>query len=365
MHLKKLDVHGVRNLNNVQLSFSPGANLFYGSNGSGKTSLLEAIHLLGRGRSFRCRSLTPIINQEQESCTVFGSLINHGGQRAMPIGVNRQRNGEFKFKLDGQPINNASSLAEAMPLLVLNSESFNLLGGGPQFRRQYVDWGVFHVEHDCRHLWQRFRRALKQRNSLLRHDRIDDALISVWDAEFVTLAQQINHYREQYVAELIPKIQWVVSALSSLGEFEFRHYPGWDTAKPLADVLLSDRRRDLHTKSTNHGPHRADLRVRYNNQPANDVLSRGQIKILVSAMQIAQGYLFHQRTGRQCIYLLDDLPSELDLQHREKVGALLRDLGAQVFITGVIKEDIKSSWPADSKELSMFHVEHGAVTQQA
>ncbi len=283
----------------------------------------------------------------------------------MPIGVNRQRNGEFKFKLNGQPINNASTLAEAMPLLVLNSESFHLLDGGPQFRRQYVDWGVFHVEHNCRGIWQNFRRALKQRNSLLRHDRIDDALMAVWDTEFIALAQKINYYREQYIAELIPKIQWVVSELSSLKEFEFKHYPGWDKSKALVDVLLSDRRRDLQTKTTNHGPHRADLRVRYKNQPANDVLSRGQIKILVSAMQIAQGYLFHQRTGRQCIYLLDDLPSELDLQHRQKVGELLQNLGAQVFITGVMEEDIKSSWPIESKEFSMFHVEHGVITPKA
>lgn len=363
MHLKKLDVHGLRNLSHVQISCSPGANLFYGANGSGKTSLLEAIHLLGRGRSFRCRTLTPIINQNEESCTVFGSLKAGQGQ-SIPMGVSRSKQGEFLFKVDGQAVKNASTLAETMPLLVLNSDSFHLLDGGPRYRRQYIDWGVFHVEHEYRGIWQKFRRALKQRNSLLRHDRIDNGLMDVWDTEFVSLAEKIQDYRERYLSELIHKIQWVVSELSLLEDIEFKHYAGWDITKSLSEILLQDRKRDMQAKVTSHGPHRSDLRVRFKGQTANDVLSRGQIKILVAAMQIAQGFLFYERTGCQCLYLLDDLPSELDLQHREKVGQLLKHLGAQTFITGVLREDVVSSWPKDSDEMNMFHVEHGAITQQ-
>ena len=362
MHLKKLDVHGLRNLRDIQLLFSPGANLFYGINGSGKTSLLEAIHLLGRGRSFRTRSLNPIINQDEDSCTVFGLLEKDN--IGVPIGVSRSRQGDFQFKVNGESINNASSLAEALPLLILNSESFHLLDGGPQHRRQYVDWGVFHVEHKYRNVWQGFRRALKQRNSLLRHGRIDSAQIDVWDAELIVLAEQVDQYREVYLEELIPRIQWVISELSPMDGFEFKYYSGWDKTKTLADVLVSDRQRDVLAKVTGHGPHRADLRVRFNKQSANDVLSRGQIKILVTAMQIAQGFLFHERTGCQCLYLLDDLPSELDFQHREKVGELLCRLGAQTFITGVTREDVLSTWPKQNEQINMFHVEHGGITQK-
>ena len=362
MHLQKLDVHGLRNLRRIQLSLSPGANLFYGSNGSGKTSLLEALHVLGRGRSFRSRTLNPIINQDEESCTVFGLLYDEGV--SIPMGVSRSRKGDFQFKINGELISSASSLAEAMPLLVLNSESFHLLDGGPQYRRQYVDWGVFHVEHNYRSLWQKFRRVLKQRNSLLRRDRMDDGLMDVWDTEFVLLAEQINQYREQYLLELIPKIQWVIEELSPLKGFDFKYHEGWDTEKPLKDVLLADRQRDFQVKATSHGPHRADLRVKFKNQPASDVLSRGQIKIIVTAMQIAQGFLFRERTGCQCLYLLDDLASELDIQHREKVGKLLLHLGAQTFITGVVREDVALSWPKESEQISMFHVEHGGITEE-
>jgi DNA replication and repair protein RecF len=362
MYLQKLDVHGLRNLRQIQLSLSPGANLLYGSNGSGKTSVLEALYLLGRGRSFRTRTLSPVINQNDDNCTVFGLLQKEG--KEIPMGVSRSRQGDFLFKVDGEPVTSASSLAEAMPLLILNSDSFHLLDGGPQFRRQFIDWGVFHVEHNYRNTWQRFRRALKQRNSLLRRDRIDEALLVVWDAEFVSLAEQINDYREQYLADLIPRISEVLAELSPLEGFEFKHYAGWDTTKNLTDVLLADRQRDLQGKTTHHGPHRADLRVRFSKQPANDLLSRGQIKILVTAMQVAQGYLYHEKTGCQCLYLLDDLPSELDIEHRRKVGELLYRLGAQAFITGVVREDLRSSWPEDDKNIRMFHVEHGRIAQE-
>ena len=188
--------------------------------------------------------------------------------------------------------------------------------------------------------------------------------MSVWDQEFAGLAEQVNNFREAYLQELIPKIQWVMSELSSMEGLEFKHYAGWDKTKSLADILVSDRPRDVLAKVTHHGPHRADLRVRFNKQSANDLLSRGQVKILVTAMQIAQGYLYHERTGRQCLYLLDDLPSELDIQHRHKVGELLCRLGAQVFITGVAREDLISSWPEDTKNIRMFHVEHGCIAQE-
>lgn len=318
--------------------------------------------MLGRGRSFRTRTLSPVINQDGDNCTVFGLLQKEG--KEIPLGVSRSRQGNFLFKVDGEPVTSASSLAEAMPLLILNSDSFHLLDGGPQFRRQFIDWGVFHVEHNYRNTWQRFRRALKQRNSLLRRDRIDELLLGVWDAEFVSLAEQINHYREQYLADLIPRISEVLAELSPLEGIEFKHYAGWDNTKNLTDVLRADRQRDIQGKTTHHGPHRADLRVRLNKQPANDLLSRGQIKILVTAMQVAQGYLYHEKTGCQCLYLLDDLPSELDIEHRRKVGELLYRLGAQVFITGVVREDLRASWPEDDKNIRMFHVEHGRIAQE-
>ena len=362
MFLKKLGIHGLRNLSHNEIHLSPTSNFFYGVNGSGKTSLLEAIHVLGRGRSFRSRTLDPIINEKEQTCTVHGLVKTKNS--TVSLGVTRSRAKEFEFKIDGQNIASAALLADTMPLIVLNSDTFRLLDSGPHHRRQYIDWGVFHVEHAYRGLLKDFRRVLKQRNSLLRCDRIDAESLKVWDIEFVGLSEQIDLLRREYLDKLVDTIQWVIRETTELEGFNFKYYSGWDTSKKLSDILLSDQQRDLHTKATSHGPQRSDLRVSYNDRTASEVLSRGQIKIIVTAMQVAQGYLYHKITGQQCLYLLDDLPSELDLFHRQKVGDLLLSLGAQTFVTGVIKKDLVDSWPVGDKNISMFHVEHGRIIQE-
>ena len=366
MYLQKLNLQGVRNLQPVQLSFVPGVNLFYGNNGSGKTSLLEAIYLLGRGRSFRTRNPLSVMAKDRDSFLSVGSLFNAG--REHPIGVQRERNGGFAMKVAGEPVYTAADLAEALPLLLLNSNSFGLLDAGPSGRRRYLDWGVFHVEHNYRELWRCFQRALKQRNSLLRRDRIDGALLATWDQEFSALAEQINRYREDYAKRLIPLIQEAFLVLGGddlSGEISFGYYPGWDVSLPLIEVLFADRQRDQQYKVTQHGPHRADLRVKSGRSGASELLSRGQAKVLVSAMQIAQGQLFKQLTGKQCLYLLDDLPSELDEKHRKAVGQMLVDLQAQVFVTGVEKQDLLNIWPElPAQEIGLFHVEHGEISPQ-
>ena len=162
---------------------------------------------------------------------------------------------------------------------------------------------------------------------------------------------------------LVEKIKWVLSEITDLGNFEFKYYSGWDTDKKLLEILEKNQQRDINMRVTTHGPQRSDLRISLDAKPANEVLSRGQSKILVAAMQIAQGYLYYEKTAEKCLYLIDDLPSELDLSHRKKVGKLLWDLGAQTFVTGVLKEDLLNSWPKEDLNMKMFHVEHGKITQ--
>ena len=372
MYIKKLDVHRLRNLEQIQLSFCPGANLIYGINGSGKTSLLEAIYLLGRGRSFRSRNIRTVIQHDTDDCIVFGQLHDASAERDIPVGVRRTRKGEFCFKVDGEVIPTAAALVEELPLQLLNSHSFELLEGGPLNRRQFLDWGVFHVEHTYPTLWKAFHRCLKHRNSLLRRDRIRGSRppaehglreldeLAVWDAEFARLSQQVNEQRQRYLTQFKPVFEQALQQLTDVQGISFGYQPGWDLERPLIEVLQGALQRDQKARTTSYGAHRADLWVKAQGRPASDVLSRGQIKTVVCALRIAQGYLYHQITGKQCVYLLDDLPSELDGTHRRRVGQLLQELGAQVFITGVFQEDLKASWPKES-EMSMFHVEHGAV----
>ncbi|CAD5107087.1 DNA replication/repair protein RecF [Zestomonas carbonaria] len=360
MSLSRVTVTAVRNLHAVTLSPSPRINILHGANGSGKTSLLEAIHLLGLARSFRSLRLQPVIQYEQAACTVFGQVeIPEGGR--CNLGVSRDRQGEFLIRIDGQNARSAAQLAEVLPLQLINPDSFRLLEGAPKIRRQFLDWGVFHVEPRFLSAWQRLQKALRQRNSWLRHGTLDTASQAAWDRELCLASDEIDAYRRAYIQALKPVFESTLRELVELDGLTLSYYRGWDKDRELSEVLSSSLGRDQQLGHTQAGPQRADLRLRLGANNAADILSRGQQKLVVCALRIAQGHLVGQAKRGQCIYLVDDLPSELDEQHRRALCRLLEELNCQVFITCVDHELLRDGWRADTP-VAMFHVEHGRIT---
>lgn len=361
MALSRLSVTAVRNLQAVALAPSPRINILYGANGSGKTSLLEAIHLLSLARSFRSSRINPVVSHDQNAAVVFGQVrLEAGGLRA--IGVSRARSGETQIRVDGQPVRTVVELADHLPLQVINPDSFRLLEGAPKLRRQFLDWGVFHVEHRFVRAWQRLQQALRQRNSWLRHGRLDAALQAVWDRELDQAADEIDAYRRAYIQQLKPVFEQTLGSLCRLEGLQLSYYRGWDKDRPLGEVLSASAERDRALGYTQAGPQRADLRLRMDGHNAAETLSRGQQKLVVSALRIAQGHLVSEAKRGQCIYLVDDLPSELDAQHRLALCQLLEQLDCQVFITCVDSNVLMEGWQHNTP-VAMFHVEHGQVTQ--
>ncbi|MET1079554.1 MAG: DNA replication/repair protein RecF [Pseudomonas sp.] len=361
MSLSRVTVTAVRNLHPVTLHPSPRINLLSGDNGSGKTSWLEAVHLLGLARSFRSLRLNPVIQYEQPTCTVFGQ-VELGDGRHSSLGISRDRQGELQIRIDGQNARSAAQLAETLPLQLINPDSFRLLEGAPKIRRQFLDWGVFHVEPRFMPAWQRLQKALRQRNSWLRHGTLDPASQAAWDRELCLASDEIDQYRRAYIQALKPVFERTLKELVALEGLSLSYYRGWDKERELGEVLASALSRDQQLGHTQAGPQRADLRLRSNGHNAAEVLSRGQQKLVVCALRIAQGHLVSQGRRGQCIYLVDDLPSELDDQHRRALCRLLEELNCQVFITCVDLEVLKDVWRTDTP-VAMFHVEHGRITQ--
>ena len=354
MALTHLNIDNVRNLQQVKLEGFARANVFFGDNGSGKTSVLESIHLLGMARSFRGTSVKSVITHGEAQCTVFG-------RAEQSLGVQRSRSGEAQIRIGGQQVRTVAELAGELPLQVITADSFGLLTGPPGARRQYLDWGVFHVEQGFFPHWQRFQRCIKQRNSLLRRDKIPDQELSVWTRDLATAGTAINDYRVAYFKELAPRFQAIMGSLSpGLAGVDLHYRQGWDRQLTYAEALLQGRTTDREQGFTHTGPQRADIRVTVDGHGAAETLSRGQQKLVVCALKLAQGQMMAEKGEGMCTYLIDDLPSELDAGHARLVCAALAAMESQVFITCVEEHEIRAVWPEDT-DLAVFHVEHGRV----
>ncbi len=370
MALSQLQINHVRNLREVRLQDLQRVSVFFGCNGSGKTSVLESIHLLGMARSFRGSSIKSLITHEEQSCTVYGKttlphsaigIESPGPPGGLPLGVQRNRVGEAQIKIGGKLVRSVAELAEQLPLQVITADSFGLLTGSPAARRQYLDWGVFHVEQQFFGQWQRFQRSIKQRNNLLRRGKVCDQELAVWTRDLAQTGTAINEYRKDYFRTLSPLFKEIMARLApSLDALELRFQQGWDRQLSYAEALQHGLSADMEQGYTHSGPQRADIRVICGGQVAAEILSRGQQKLVVCGLKLAQGQLMARQGRGTCTYLIDDLPSELDYKHSVLVCEVLASMEAQVFITCIDHQDIQSVWPG-TEEFSMFHVEQGAV----
>lgn len=357
MPITELLIHQFRNFSAVSMKPLPEVNIFYGKNGSGKTSILEAIYFLGLGRSFRTHQLQRLIHEETDKLLVFAQL-QHNNQ-AQVMGIERTRQGEKKVRLNGETPPSLASLARLLPLQLLTTESHRYFHDGPKPRRQFLDWGVFHVEPEFYRCWQQLQKALKQRNAGLK-SHLSGKEVDVWNHEIAHSAGILDQYRKDYVSKLNPLLADLLSTLLPEIELHCRYTRGWPQEKNLSDVLAYSLTRDQQLGYTQFGPHRADLQLYAGKIMAGDVLSQGQQKLAAYALHLAQGLLLQKYTQQSPVYLIDDLPSELDPERRRFVANVLTQLQSQVFITGITLSELIDMIP--SGHAKTFHVEHNRIT---
>ncbi len=363
MSLLELSFSGFRNLSSTKLTPSRQTNIFYGENGAGKTSVLEAIHTLSLGRSFRATTFQKVIHYDEPEAVVSGSWEHNNSP--IRIGVQRSKSGEVTVKAGGEALSTVGELARYIPLQLLEPQSFQLLEGSPKLRRSFLDWGVFHVKHEFHALWIRYQRCLKQRNSVLKRGKMGGSTVlpqlEVWDRELASLAEKIDEARQSYLAAFRPYFDKVCGQLIDFGHVELGYFRGWSKDQSFETVLKEDGQKDVDIGYTRKGPHRADLRLKLEGRPVQEILSRGQTKMLVFALKLAQIETVSALAERKPIVLVDDLPSELDGDHRQKVATLLFDSGVQLFVTGVARDNLEDHWL--DGECKVFHVEHGDVNE--
>ena len=357
MPLEFLEINQVRNLLSIDLTPAKNFNIFIGDNGSGKTSILEAIHIIGTGRSFRTHVIRRVINHQSNLLSVFAQVKHQ--EKILPVGIEKQSNGETKIKMAGKVVTNLAELVTLLPLQIVNSDSLQLLTAGPKLRRQFIDWGLFHVEQRFFLTWKKYQEVLKQRNIALKNKAGMDEIKS-WTKVLAPLGEELDRYRKNYLVQLETPLAVILEKLFGHFKLTFSYHSGWNTEKNLDIALEEAISNDLHLGYTHIGPHRADLSIKTDNLLVQDVLSRGQQKLLVVILRVAQSLLLQEQTNKSCIFLLDDLPSELDYEALEKVSELLQSLNTQVFLTGIHFNQLNKIMSLDNCQ--MFHVKQGRVT---
>jgi DNA replication and repair protein RecF len=358
MKITHFEICHFRNLQQVILDPGQKINIFYGQNGSGKTSLLEAIHYLGLGRSFRTRYLNRIIRHEAHGFSLFCQLYRQQ-VGILPVGIERTPDA-FTIKLGGKAVHSLVELAELIPLQLINADSHLLLSSGPLVRRQFLDWGVFHVEPQFFHYWQRAHRIIKQRNANLKVARCYREIQS-WDDELQSCSNWLDVQRKLYVSEFKPVFIEIFNKILPACGCMLQYYSGWNKQLPLGEILRSSFEKDKRLGYTQFGPHRADFSLKINAVPASDLMSQGEQKLAAYTLRLAQGKLLQQKGNRQCIFLIDDLPSELDKDKRKLVSEVLASLDSQIFVTGIERESLSDL--QQSPETQMFHVEQGLLSR--
>ena len=351
MALTWIRVEQFRCFERIELDLDPQFNFFAGANASGKTSLLEALFFLGRGRSFRSRRLETLIRQGQREFLIVGKArAEHG---TVSLGVRGARAGS-ELRVAGRPAKGAAELAEHFPPQVIDPEIHKLLEEGPGRRRRFMDWGVFHVEPAFLDTWQRYHKALRQRNAALKL-ALGDESIRVWDAELVAAGELLAEQRREYLGALAEPLRRVGQSLLG-AEVALVYHRGWPADAGLAECLERDLERDRRYRATQHGPHRADVVVRVEGHDARERVSRGQQKLLAAGLTLAQLELQErERPGRSAL-LLDDPAAELDAANLERLLACVRALPVQLVVTS-LRADV-SGLPSGG---ARFHVEHGRV----
>mgnify|MGYP003407755753 FL=1 len=358
MSLVKLEIAQFRNLSHVQIEPGSQINLIHGANGSGKSSLLEAIFVLGLGRSFRTQRSRRLVKDDESLATVFGET--RLGSR---LGVSKQLTGTTDARINSMTAPNLSALAHHLPLQLFDPETLELVSGPSLPRRQLIDWGVFHVEPDFLEVWQRARRALQQRNSLLKSAKISIAELNVWEQELAVAASALHAFREQLMLRWLPELRLALASILPQSELSVDYYPGWDVTQDYQSLLAESRGKDRERGFTFFGPQRADLKIRSHGIAAEERLSRGQLKLAACSVKLSLSDWLKQTLGLSPVLLFDDLASELDIEARAKVCKWAEEMSVQAFFTSIERTQLLGLWPKQS--VKVFHVEQGCVVPES
>jgi DNA replication and repair protein RecF len=373
MSVVKLTTHNFRNLTTNSIALHPQLNFILGDNGSGKSSLLEAIFFIGHGKSFRTSK------SEHLACyDTHEFIVSVNDNNGLQFGLSKNTDlGLTSIKINGERHSRLSDLAKNIAVQIVTPESFKLFFGGPKERRRFIDLGMFHVKHDFSKQWRDFSRVLKQRNACIR-SLTEKSILDYWTNIFCELSIKVAMVRQEYVNGLIEELKiWLSILLPELvDKVTVQYSQGWSQSKSLSDVLLSNVERERNYGYSLYGAHKFDVKFLLGKQVIDTQLSRGQQKLFLLALTFAQAKLIAKVNRVKPILLIDDIGAELDTNSRLSLSKAINNLDCQVIITAIeesvldpflsslLVTDTEDTNVDENGNYKMFHVKHGKVFEK-
>ena len=350
MAIRQLSLNNFRNLISTTVDLDENLNIITGLNGSGKTSFLEALHIICQGRSFNTHSINHCIQHKKTSFLLFSLFDDY------KAGISRNSK-KSTIRIDNQTIHKVSSLARKSPVRIINSSSFDLILGTPTHKREYIDWCLFHVEHKYQTLWLDYKHSLKQRNALLK-SRKNLSELNYWDKKIADLGESIYVFRKEYIQSLQGILKQQFPEVIKDLNITLLYKPGWDVNFSLLENFDITQNKDIKYGYTQCGIHRDNIELFSNDTKVENILSRGEIKKLTIVLILSQIYLVQKVSDKQIIILIDDINSELDENSVKYVLKKLKNKKNQLFVTSIENNEyLYQSY----EEYKMFHVEHGMI----
>ncbi len=354
MRLARLHIENLRNIRVLDAALEPGLNVFVGPNGAGKSSILEAAFLLSHAQSFRAGSADDLIRRGQSRMAVAATVVQAHAERRIAL---IRESGAWSARVDQESASQIGDAVREVAVVCFEPGSHELVSGSASVRRRFLDWGVFHVEHRFMAAARRYRRILHQRNAALK-EGVGANELDAWDTELARSAEPVDRMRREYFSRFAPRLADVLSQfLPELGQSVVEWQRGWPEGVDLRELTVQRRAHDRARGHTSRGPHRADWAVHFAQAPRREHLSRGQGKLCALACVLAQARVHADASGQWPVIALDDLASELDLEHQRRALGWLHQGCEQVLVSGVeLSEALKQA-----AAITVFHVEHGGL----
>jgi DNA replication and repair protein RecF len=355
VHLVHLRLRDFRNYTRLDADFASGFHLLLGDNAQGKTNILEAIYLMATLRSFRGVGSAQMIRHGQKGYFVGGNVVAQGNREIKMFWSASER----KLALDGQPVKKLTDYLGVLRTVVFCTEDLQLVKGAARARRRFLDLLLTQTQPGYLPLLQRYMRAVRARNALLKQRAVDEAALESFSQELVRLGDEVIRDRGELVPKFSPLARLAYRRISNdAEELRIEYQPS--VKKDFAVELAQSRSRERSYRSTLVGPHRDDLQLLLNGKSAAQFGSEGQKRTLAIALKMAQAEFLAGRHGSPPILLIDDVMGELDVKRRSGFLPLLeqaRKTSGQVFMTAT-----EENWPRElGKDLQRWEVKNGTL----